>query len=147
MEAVLALGPCVTVAVSGVTAAGVRFCRAAFVQPQRGLVQAKHMKMARVITNTTAGMVLGMERLKSELQARGSKCGGTLQERAARLFLLKTTPCVTVAVSGVTAAGVGFCHAAFVRPQRGLGQAKHMKMARVITHTTAGMVPLEAIQY
>ncbi|KAL2893226.1 Replication stress response regulator SDE2 [Bienertia sinuspersici] len=36
--------------------------------------------------------VLGMERLKSELQARQLKCGGTLQERAARLFLLKTTP-------------------------------------------------------
>ncbi|XP_059651243.1 uncharacterized protein LOC132298907 [Cornus florida] len=36
--------------------------------------------------------VLGMERLKSELQARGLKCGGTLRERAARLFLLKTTP-------------------------------------------------------
>ncbi|XP_008776845.1 replication stress response regulator SDE2 [Phoenix dactylifera] len=36
--------------------------------------------------------VLGMERLKSELQARGLKCGGTLQERASRLFLLKTTP-------------------------------------------------------
>ncbi|CAL5376476.1 unnamed protein product [Camellia sinensis] len=36
--------------------------------------------------------VLGMERLKSELQSRGLKCGGTLQERAARLFLLKTTP-------------------------------------------------------
>ncbi|KAL8494926.1 hypothetical protein ACS0TY_019192 [Phlomoides rotata] len=35
--------------------------------------------------------VLGLERLKSELQARGLKCGGTLQERAARLFLLKTT--------------------------------------------------------
>ncbi|XP_073040913.1 uncharacterized protein [Primulina eburnea] len=36
--------------------------------------------------------VLGMERLKAELQTRGLKCGGTLQERAARLFLLKTTP-------------------------------------------------------
>ncbi|KAK6142739.1 hypothetical protein DH2020_023087 [Rehmannia glutinosa] len=36
--------------------------------------------------------VLGMERLKTELQVRGLKCGGTLQERAARLFLLKTTP-------------------------------------------------------
>lgn len=35
---------------------------------------------------------LGMERLKTELQARGLKCGGTLRERAARLFLLKTTP-------------------------------------------------------
>ncbi|KAL5563518.1 hypothetical protein UlMin_033265 [Ulmus minor] len=35
---------------------------------------------------------LGMERLKSELQTRGLKCGGTLQERAARLFLLKSTP-------------------------------------------------------
>ncbi|KAL1350372.1 hypothetical protein HN51_014461 [Arachis hypogaea] len=36
--------------------------------------------------------VLGFERLKSELQSRGLKCGGTLQERAARLFLLKSTP-------------------------------------------------------
>ncbi|OMP08617.1 hypothetical protein COLO4_06292 [Corchorus olitorius] len=36
--------------------------------------------------------VLGLERLKSELQARGLKCGGTLPERAARLFLLKSTP-------------------------------------------------------
>ncbi|CAK7348723.1 unnamed protein product [Dovyalis caffra] len=35
---------------------------------------------------------LGMERLKTELQVRGLKCGGTLQERAARLFLLKSTP-------------------------------------------------------
>ncbi|ERN13881.1 hypothetical protein AMTR_s00021p00050080 [Amborella trichopoda] len=37
-------------------------------------------------------MVLGLERLKLELQARGLKCGGTLEERAVRLFLLKTTP-------------------------------------------------------
>ncbi|CAJ1961286.1 unnamed protein product [Sphenostylis stenocarpa] len=36
--------------------------------------------------------VFGLERLKSELQSRGIKCGGTLQERAARLFLLKSTP-------------------------------------------------------
>ncbi|XP_071716937.1 uncharacterized protein [Rutidosis leptorrhynchoides] len=43
--------------------------------------------------NVAADMeVLGMERLKSELQERGLKCGGTLQERAARLFILKTTP-------------------------------------------------------
>ncbi|KAF4384575.1 hypothetical protein F8388_003882 [Cannabis sativa] len=35
---------------------------------------------------------LGLERLKTELQTRGLKCGGTLQERAARLFLLKSTP-------------------------------------------------------
>ncbi|KAF2315215.1 hypothetical protein GH714_038460 [Hevea brasiliensis] len=42
--------------------------------------------------NSAAEMeVLGMERLKNELQARGLKCGGTMQERAARLFLLKTT--------------------------------------------------------
>jgi splicing factor 3A subunit 3 len=33
-----------------------------------------------------------MERLKIELQRRGLLCGGTLQERAARLFLLKETP-------------------------------------------------------
>ncbi|KAG9448290.1 hypothetical protein H6P81_014418 [Aristolochia fimbriata] len=36
--------------------------------------------------------ILGMERLKVELQAKGLKCGGTLQERAGRLFMLKTTP-------------------------------------------------------
>uniref|UniRef100_A0A0A9D4T7 SDE2/SF3A3 SAP domain-containing protein n=1 Tax=Arundo donax TaxID=35708 RepID=A0A0A9D4T7_ARUDO len=36
--------------------------------------------------------VLGLETLKMELQTRGLKCGGTLQERATRLFLLKTTP-------------------------------------------------------
>ncbi|WVZ69273.1 hypothetical protein U9M48_018086 [Paspalum notatum var. saurae] len=36
--------------------------------------------------------VLGLEKLKMELQTRGLKCGGTLQERAGRLFLLKTTP-------------------------------------------------------
>ncbi|KAI6702603.1 hypothetical protein NL676_011739 [Syzygium grande] len=43
--------------------------------------------------NSAAEMeVLGMERLKLELQSHGLKCGGTLQERASRLFLLKTTP-------------------------------------------------------
>ncbi|PKI40493.1 hypothetical protein CRG98_039129 [Punica granatum] len=36
--------------------------------------------------------VLGLERLKMELQLRGLKCGGTLQERASRLFLFKSTP-------------------------------------------------------
>ncbi|KAK9160929.1 hypothetical protein Syun_007270 [Stephania yunnanensis] len=43
--------------------------------------------------NSAAEMeVLGMDRLKAELQAHGLKCGGTLQERATRLLLLKTTP-------------------------------------------------------
>ncbi|CAL5383144.1 unnamed protein product [Camellia sinensis] len=43
--------------------------------------------------NSTAELEdFGMERLKSELQSRGLKYGGTLQERAARLFLLKTIP-------------------------------------------------------
>ncbi|GAB1285796.1 Replication stress response regulator SDE2 [Apodemus speciosus] len=32
---------------------------------------------------------LGLERLKCELMARGLKCGGTLQERAARLFSVR----------------------------------------------------------
>ncbi|KAG6513057.1 replication stress response regulator SDE2-like [Zingiber officinale] len=36
--------------------------------------------------------LLGMEQLKTLLQKYGLKCGGTLRERAARLFLLKTTP-------------------------------------------------------
>jgi hypothetical protein len=36
--------------------------------------------------------ILGLERLKTELQERGLKCGGSLSERAGRLFLLKTTP-------------------------------------------------------
>ncbi|ETO32678.1 hypothetical protein RFI_04438 [Reticulomyxa filosa] len=34
---------------------------------------------------------LGMERLKTELQIRGMKCGGTLHERVSRLFLLKNS--------------------------------------------------------
>lgn len=33
--------------------------------------------------------VLGLERLKKELMERGMKCGGTLQERAARLFSVR----------------------------------------------------------
>ncbi|KAG7559176.1 hypothetical protein ISN45_Aa05g007800 [Arabidopsis thaliana x Arabidopsis arenosa] len=36
--------------------------------------------------------VLGMERLKTELQSRCLKYEGTLRELAARLFLLKSTP-------------------------------------------------------
>lgn len=36
--------------------------------------------------------VLGLEKLKVELQVRGLKCGGSLSERAERLFLLKSTP-------------------------------------------------------
>ncbi|XP_026429723.1 replication stress response regulator SDE2-like [Papaver somniferum] len=36
--------------------------------------------------------VLGLERLKAELQAHELKCGGMLQEHASRLFLLQTTP-------------------------------------------------------
>ena len=31
----------------------------------------------------------GLDRLKEELQKRGLKCGGNVQERAARLFLLR----------------------------------------------------------
>uniref|UniRef100_W5L2K6 SDE2 telomere maintenance homolog (S. pombe) n=1 Tax=Astyanax mexicanus TaxID=7994 RepID=W5L2K6_ASTMX len=34
-------------------------------------------------------VALGLERLKEELMQRGMKCGGTLQERAARLFSVK----------------------------------------------------------
>lgn len=36
--------------------------------------------------------VFGLQRLKDELQVRGLKCGGSLAERAGRLFLLKTIP-------------------------------------------------------
>lgn len=35
---------------------------------------------------------LGLEALKAELTRRGLKCGGALQERAARLWLLRDTP-------------------------------------------------------
>jgi len=35
---------------------------------------------------------LGLERLKVELMKHGLKCGGTLAERSARLFLLTHTP-------------------------------------------------------
>lgn len=34
----------------------------------------------------------GLERLKQELQKQGLKCGGTLSDRAARLFMLKDQP-------------------------------------------------------
>lgn len=34
---------------------------------------------------------VGMDRMKAELQRHGMKCGGTMSERAARLFLLKST--------------------------------------------------------
>lgn len=39
---------------------------------------------------------LGMNNLKKELQRYGLKCGGTLQERAARLFVVKDTPFAAV---------------------------------------------------
>ena len=35
---------------------------------------------------------LGGDALKAQLQLRGLKCGGTVAQRAARLFLLKSTP-------------------------------------------------------
>jgi len=35
---------------------------------------------------------VGMEHLKQELVARGLKCGGTLQQRAQRLFATKGVP-------------------------------------------------------
>ena len=35
---------------------------------------------------------LGMDHLRSELQRLGLKSGGSLTERAARLFLLSSTP-------------------------------------------------------
>lgn len=36
--------------------------------------------------------VLGLDHLKAELQRRGLKVGGSLSERAARLYLLSQTP-------------------------------------------------------
>lgn len=36
--------------------------------------------------------VYGLERLKAELMKHGLKCGGTLKQRAERLYLLKDTP-------------------------------------------------------
>ena len=35
---------------------------------------------------------LGLDRLKQELMTRGLKCGGTLQQRAQRLFATKGVP-------------------------------------------------------
>lgn len=58
---------------------------------EENLVMKKSLNFVE-FCSATEMEALGMERLKSELQARGLKCGGTLQERAARLFLLKTTP-------------------------------------------------------
>jgi hypothetical protein len=39
---------------------------------------------------------VGLERLKKELQSKGLICGGTLEERAARLYLLKCVPSLVV---------------------------------------------------
>lgn len=41
------------------------------------------------ITSSQELCHFGLERLKTELMARGLKCGGTLEERAARLFAVK----------------------------------------------------------
>ena len=41
-------------------------------------------------------MSLGLDRLKSALQALGLKCGGTLEERAQRLFMTKGKPLDTL---------------------------------------------------
>lgn len=40
---------------------------------------------------------LGLDMLKAELQRLGLKCGGRLEQRAARLFLLKGTPLAKIA--------------------------------------------------
>ena len=40
---------------------------------------------------------LGLDVLKAELQRLGLKCGGQLEQRAARLFLLKSTPLANIA--------------------------------------------------
>jgi hypothetical protein len=40
--------------------------------------------------------VFGMDRLKEELTAKGLKCGGSLSERAERLFLLRTKTLATI---------------------------------------------------
>jgi hypothetical protein len=44
------------------------------------------------VANAKALETLGLERLKVELSRHGLKAGGSLAERAARLFLLADTP-------------------------------------------------------
>jgi splicing factor 3A subunit 3 len=44
------------------------------------------------VPNAAALEKLGLERLKAELSRHGLKAGGSLAERAARLFLLADTP-------------------------------------------------------
>jgi hypothetical protein len=44
------------------------------------------------VANAKALEKLGLERLKAELTRHGLKAGGSLAERAARLFLLADTP-------------------------------------------------------
>lgn len=48
---------------------------------------------------------VGLERLKKELQSKGLICGGTLEERAARLFLLKDTPIEALSSSLIAQSG------------------------------------------
>ncbi|XP_029448922.1 replication stress response regulator SDE2 [Rhinatrema bivittatum] len=55
-------------------------------EPQNSEPAALDLMM---FSSATAMADLGLERLKVELMSRGLKCGGTLQERAARLFSVR----------------------------------------------------------
>lgn len=55
-----------------------------------GTVEAAPVNLADFCSATELEAV-GMAQLKAELQRHGLKCGGSLSERAARLFLLKNT--------------------------------------------------------
>ncbi|EGW11175.1 UPF0667 protein C1orf55-like [Cricetulus griseus] len=58
---------------------------------QSGDTQALRQEAVDLLAFSSAAELesLGLERLKSELMALGLKCGGTLQERAARLFSVR----------------------------------------------------------
>ena len=58
------------------------------VQPPPAAPAAPAVDLGRY-ADAAALEALGLDALKAELAARGLKCGGTLAERAARLFLLK----------------------------------------------------------
>lgn len=51
--------------------------------------QVNHSVVLENVSSAKELEALGLDRLKIELMARGLKCGGTVQERALRLYSVK----------------------------------------------------------
>ena len=83
--------------VASLPAAAAAFKEPAVAQPPAApAAEHKHVDLSAF--NSAQEMeALGLDVLKAELQRLGLKCGGHLEQRAARLFLLKSTPLAKIA--------------------------------------------------